>query len=98
MTTQGDTTTDPPGFVGPGVRCVVEMLSVAGVMLLVGLPASNGVYRGLVVALTVVSVTVVLFWCLNRQIEAWIAHARRQGRQSDPVQRPTRLGLSVFRE
>jgi len=82
MATRGDMPTDPPGFVGPGIRCAVEMLTVAGIMLLVGLPASNTVYRGLVVALTVVSVTVVLFWCLNRQMEARIAHARRQGRAS----------------
>lgn len=82
MATQGDTTTDPPGFLGPGIRCAVEMLTVAGIVLLVGLPASNTIYLGLVVALTVLSVTVVLFWCLNRQIEAWIVHARRQGRRS----------------
>jgi hypothetical protein len=82
MATQGETGSDPPGFLAPGFRCAVEMLAVAGIMLLVGLPASNTVYLGLVVALTVLSVTVVLFWCLNRQMEAWIAHARRQGHRS----------------
>lgn len=82
MATQGDATSDPPGFLGPGIRCAIEMLAVAGIVLLVGLPAANALYLGLVVALTVVSVTVVLFWCLNRQIEKWIAHARRQGRRS----------------
>jgi len=82
MATQQNTTTDPPGFLGPGIRCAIEMLTVAGIMLLVGLPATNTLYLGLVVALTTVSVTVVLFWCLNRQMEAWIAHARRQGRRT----------------
>lgn len=82
MATKRNAAGDPPGFLVPGLRCAIEMLAVAGIMLLVGLPATNVVYRALVVALTVVSVTVVLFWCLNRQMEAWIAHARRQGRQS----------------
>ncbi len=78
-----DTTNiEPPGFVVPGVRCALEMLMVAGIMLLVGLPATNTIYLGAVVALTVVSVTVVLFWCLNRQMEAWVARARRTGGQS----------------
>lgn len=76
------TNIDPPDFVVPGVRCALEMLLIAGIMLRVGLPATNTIYLGAVVALTVVSVTVVLFWCLNRQMEAWVARARRTGRQS----------------
>jgi len=45
-------------------------------------PRSNTVSHGPVVALTVVPVTAVLFPCLNRQMEAWVAHAGRQGRRS----------------
>lgn len=86
MTTEdvADTTDiDPPGFVLPGIRCALEMVLVGALLLYVGLPATNRLYLGAVVVLTVVSVTVVLFWCLNRQIEAWIARARRQGRRAE---------------
>jgi hypothetical protein len=72
---------DPPGFVVPGIRCGLEMALVAALVLYVGLPATNRIYLGAVAVLTLVSVTVVLFWCLNRQMEAWIARARRQGRR-----------------
>jgi hypothetical protein len=73
-----DTTSiDPPGFIVPGVRCALEMLLVGGLVLYVGLPATNTVYLGTVVVAAVVSMTVVLFWCLNRQIERWVARARR---------------------
>jgi hypothetical protein len=75
--------TDPPGFVVPGVRCGLEMVLVAGLVLYVGLPATNRLYLGVVVVSTAVSVTVVLFWCLNRQIEAWIRYVRRQGRRRE---------------
>ncbi len=81
MASERDRSSDPPGFIVPGLRCAVEMLAVAGIFLLVGLPASNTVYLGTVVALTVVAVTVVLFWCLNRQMRAWIVHAQRSGRR-----------------
>jgi hypothetical protein len=74
---------DPPGFVLPGIRCALEMVLVGALLLYVGLPTTNRLYLGAVVVLTVVSVTVVLFWCLNRQIEAWIARARRQGRRTE---------------
>jgi type IV secretory pathway TrbD component len=77
-----DQTTDttevpPPGFIVPGVRCALEMLLVGAVLLYAGLPATNAVYLGFVVVLTVVAMVVVLFWCLNQQMEAWIARARR---------------------
>jgi len=70
---------EPPGFVVAGARCAMEMLLVAAILLVVGLPATNTIYLAVVVALTVVAVTVVLFWCLNRQVDAWIARARRGG-------------------
>jgi hypothetical protein len=79
---------NPPGFVVPGVRCALEMVLVAGIMLLLGLPAPNPIYRAIVVALTVVAVTVVLFWCLNRQVDAWIAYARRGGQTRSRSRRP----------
>lgn len=83
MSSQDDSDTtdiDPPGFILPGIRCALEMLLVGALLLYVGLPATNRVYLGAVVVLTVVSMTVVLFWSLNRQMEAWIARARRQPR------------------
>ncbi|PSQ30433.1 hypothetical protein BRD09_05415 [Halobacteriales archaeon SW_10_68_16] len=87
MASERDTGSEPPGLLVPALRCAVEMLAVAGIFLLVGLPASNTVYLGVVVALTVIAVTVVLFWCLNRQMRAWIVHAQRSGmrraRQTD---------------
>jgi hypothetical protein len=83
MSSDDATETDPPGFLVPGVRCGLEMVLVAGLLLYVGLPATDRLYLGAVVVLTVVSVTVVLFWCLNRQIEAWIRYATRRGRGSE---------------
>lgn len=75
---QSDTTeVPPPGFVVPGVRCALEMALVGFVILYVGLPASNVFYTGAVVVVAMVTMTVVLFWALNRQMEAWIARARR---------------------
>ena len=82
MATEDTTEIPPPGFVLPGIRCALEMLLVAGLILFVGLPATNPFYLGAVIVLTVVSMTVVLFWCLNRQMEAWIARARRTGSRS----------------
>lgn len=85
-----DETTDttevpPPGFIVPGVRCALEMLLVAAILLYVGLPASNIYYLGAVIVLTVVGMVVVLFWCLNRQMEAWIARARRIDNKRDEL-------------
>lgn len=68
---------EPPGFIVPGIRCALEMLLVGALLLYVGLPATNRFYFGMVVVLAVVSMTVVLFWSLNRQMEAWIAWARQ---------------------
>jgi hypothetical protein len=53
------------------------MILVAAVILYIGLPATNTVYLGLVVVLAIIAMVTVLFWSLNRQIEAWIARARR---------------------
>lgn len=69
----------PPDFLVPGVRCALEMLLVGAAVLFVGLPTTNAFYLGAVVVLAVVSMVVVLFWSLNRQMEAWIARARRTG-------------------
>jgi hypothetical protein len=81
---QSDTTeVPPPGFIVPGVRCALEMLLVGAVILFVGLPTSNEFYLGAVVVTAVVVMTVVLFWSLNQQMEAWIARARRTGRGSE---------------
>lgn len=82
MATEDTTEIPPPGFVLPGIRCALEMLLVGALVLFVGLPATNPFYLGAVVILTVISMTVVLFWCLNRQMEAWIARARRTGSRS----------------
>lgn len=77
---QSDTTeVPPPDFLVPAVRCALEMLLVGAVILYVGLPATNTFYLGLVVVLAVVTMVTVLFWALNRQMEAWIARARRTG-------------------
>ena len=70
----------PPDFLVPGVRCALEMLLAGALVLIVGLPASNVFYLGAVVVVAVVVMTVVLFWSLNQQMEAWIARARRTGR------------------
>jgi hypothetical protein len=77
--TTDTTEVPPPGFVVPGVRCALEMLLVGAAVLFVGLPTTNAFYLGTVIVLAVVSMVVVLFWCLNRQMEAWIARARRTG-------------------
>jgi hypothetical protein len=78
---QRDTTeVPPPDFLVPGVRCALEMLLVGGLVLIVGLPTTNPYYLGAVVVIAVVVMTVVLFWSLNQQMEAWIARARRTGR------------------
>jgi hypothetical protein len=75
---QRDTTeVPPPDFVVPGVRCALEMALVGFVILYLGLPSSNVFYTGAVVIVAMMTMTVVLFWALNRQMEAWIARARR---------------------
>jgi uncharacterized membrane protein YccC len=75
---QSDTTeVPPPDFLVPAVRTALEMILVAAVILYIGLPATNTIYLGLVVVLAIIAMVTVLFWSLNRQIEAWIARARR---------------------
>mgnify|MGYP000501254076 CR=1 FL=1 len=82
--TQSDTTeVPPPGFILPGIRCALEMLLVGATILIVGLPTSNAFYLGGVVVIAVVVMTVILFWSLNQQMEAWIARARRTTRSNN---------------
>ncbi len=81
---QSDTTeVPPPDFLVPGIRCALEMVLVGGIILLLGLPTTNQFYFGAIVVVAIVVMTVVLFWSLNRQMEAWIARARRTGRGSE---------------
>lgn len=77
--TSETTEIQPPGFVVPGIRCGLEMALAASLVLLVGLPAGHTIYRGLLVVTALVVMTVILFWSLNRQMEIWIARARRTG-------------------
>lgn len=79
-TREETTEVPPPDFLIPGMRCALEMVLVGAIVLLVGLPASNTLYLGAVVVTAIVAMTVVLFWALNRQMELWIARARRTGR------------------
>lgn len=77
---------EKPSFLWPGIRCGLEMALAGGLVLLVGLPAENVVFFGAVVVLALVTMVVVLFWALNRQMERWMTAAlaaqrsRRQGR------------------
>ena len=66
----------PPGFLAPAVRCALEMGMVGLIVALVGLPATNALHLGVVVLATLVSMVVVLFWCLNRHMAEWIRRAR----------------------
>lgn len=67
-----------PGFLVPGVRCGLEMAIVGLIVALVGLPASSALHLGVVLLAALVSMVVVLFWCLNRHVAEWIRRA--QGR------------------
>ena len=81
---QRDTTeVPPPDFLVPGIRCALEMALVGFVVLYLGLPTGNVYYAGAVVVLAMITMTVVLFWALNRQMEAWIARARRTPQGGD---------------
>lgn len=79
MSTEESTpgTPAPPDYLRPGIRCALEMILAGSLVLLVGLPAENIVFSGLVIALAIVVMVVVLFWAINRQIEAWIESAQR---------------------
>ncbi|WP_340101151.1 hypothetical protein [Salinibaculum salinum] len=80
--TTDTTEVPPPDFLGPAVRCALEMLLVASLILFVGLPTTNAFFLGLIIVLAVVAMVTVLFWSLNQQMEAWIARARRTGARS----------------
>lgn len=67
----------PPDYLRPGIRCAVEMILAGSLVLLVGLPAENTIFYGLVVVLAIVVMVVILFWAINRQMEAWIESAQR---------------------
>lgn len=82
MATEETTEIPPPGFVIPGIRCALEMVMVGVLVLLIGLPTTNPFYLGWLVVAALISMTVVLFWSLNRQMETWIARARHSGQQS----------------
>jgi len=81
MSTEEASSTGPtrPDFLRAGVRCALEMVLAGGLVLLVGLPAENTVFSGMVYVLPVVVMVVVLFWALDRHIEAWIRFVRRGG-------------------
>ena len=72
-----------PDFLLPGIRCALEMALVGVLVLFLGFPTSSALYAGLVVVLAVVAMVVVLFWSLNRQMEVWIARARRTPHPSE---------------
>ena len=81
---RSDTTeVPPPDFLGPAVRCALEMLLVGSIIVLVGLPTTNAFFLGLTIVLAIVAMVTVLFWSLNQQMEAWIARARRTGARSN---------------
>jgi hypothetical protein len=83
MVNASDTTeVPPPDFLGPAIRCALEMLLVGAIILFVGLPTSNAFFLGLTIVLAVVAMVAILFWSLNQQMEAWIARARRTGSRS----------------
>ena len=75
-----DTTeVQPPDFLLPGIRCALEMVIAATLILYLGLPAGNDFYTGFVLVLAFMVMVVILFWSLNQQMEAWIARTRRVG-------------------
>lgn len=83
MANTTDTTeVPPPDFLGPAVRCALEMILVGSIILFAGLPTTNAFFLGFVIVLAVVAMMTVLFWSLNQQMEAWIARARRTGTRS----------------
>jgi hypothetical protein len=79
VNTTDTTEVPPPGFLGPAVRCALEMLLVGAIILFAGLPTSNAFFLGLILVVTVIAMVTILFWSLNQQMEAWIARARRTG-------------------
>ena len=72
-----------PDHVVPGIRCGLEMLVVGLIVALVGLPAENAFYLGIVFTATFVAMTVVLFWCLNKHMAEWIRRAEGKPTMTD---------------
>lgn len=73
----------PPDFLVPGIRCGLEMAMVGMIVALVGLPATNALYLGVVILAVLVSMVVVLFWCLNRHVAEWIRRAQGKPTMTD---------------
>lgn len=73
----------PPDYLIPGIRCGLEMVIVGTIVALVGLPATEPLYLGIVIIATIVSMVVVLFWCLNRHIAEWIRRAEGKPTMAD---------------
>ncbi|MFB6074749.1 MAG: hypothetical protein ABEJ89_07030 [Haloarculaceae archaeon] len=78
----------PPDFLVPGVRCGLEMALVGLAVLLVGLPAENALYFGVVVLAALLAMTVVLFWCLNQHVANWIRRAQGRPTMTDGGGKP----------
>jgi membrane protein implicated in regulation of membrane protease activity len=78
-TQSGQSDAGRPDFLLPGIRCALEMALAGGLVLLVGLPAANLVYVGVVVTLALVVMVVVLFWALNRQMAQWVEATDNSG-------------------
>lgn len=66
----------PPGFLLPSIRCALEMVIVGSIVGLLGLPASSALSLGIVMIAMLVSMVVVLFWCLNQHMAEWIRRAQ----------------------
>jgi hypothetical protein len=70
----------PPDYVIPGIRNALEMFLVGTAVALLGLPAKEPLFLGIVILTTFTAMIVVLFWGLNKQMAKWITHA--QGKPS----------------
>lgn len=73
----------PPGFIVPGIRCALEMVIVGSIVGLLGLPATSALSLGIVLIAMLVSMVVVLFWCLNNHMAEWIRRAQGKPRLTD---------------
>ncbi|MFB6309241.1 MAG: hypothetical protein ABEH35_07925 [Haloarculaceae archaeon] len=72
---EGESEVPPPDFLVPGVRTGLEMALVGILVALIGLPAENALYLGIVMLAAFLAMIVVLFWALNQQMQRWILHA-----------------------
>jgi hypothetical protein len=59
------------------------MLLVGALVVLVGFPAEQPLYRGVVFGAALVSMVVVLFWALDRQMRAWLETLDEQVSQGE---------------